>query len=152
MERTTDDIHVRAVDAWLIRASRTGSAAALIESFAAALAGIWARAVRTLGSVTLDAVANRVLANAIERHRFLENIGPSTTGRFRCDELQLEERLAGVSYDELLVCTHTVLVDLLSLLGHLTAGILTPELHAELARMPQRQLPAPTLRVLAEAS
>ena len=136
-----DDSHENAVDAWLIRAAASGSAPCLIASFQAALTGIWTRAVRTLGSVTLDAVANRVLANAVQRYPFLEAIGPLPTGRIRCDELQLEERLVSMSFGELALGLRTVLVEILSLLGNITAEILTDELHAELAEAPYQEMP-----------
>jgi hypothetical protein len=129
---TTANTHASAVDAWLIRASRTGSSRALIASFQGALSRIWARAVRTLGSVTLDAIAKRVLGNAIDRNPVFAAIEPR--GRVSCDELQLEERLENVPFAELVLGIRASLIELLTVLGSMTAGVLTRELHAELAR------------------
>ena len=144
METTIEDMHASAVDAWLIRACAGGSSAALLAGFHEALAGIWARAARTLGQVTLDAVARQVLANAIGRHRCFQPLEPAAGGPFRCDELQLEKRLATASYDELVHGMRAVLLEVLGLLGTMTAEVLTPELHEELACAHRRQLAAGT--------
>ena len=143
MERTVDDMHASAVDAWLIRASAGGSKQALLASFHDALAGIWARAARTLGQVTLDAVARQVLANAISRHHCFAPLQPAAgSGPFRCDELQLEQRLATASYGELVTGMRAVLLEVLGILGSMTADVLTPELHEELACAHHQQLEA----------
>jgi len=137
-----DDVHVKAVDGWLVRATVSSSTRGVIRAFEAALSGIWSRAVRTLGRVTLDAVAHRVLANAVDRFPFLDALQPLPIGLIRCDDLHLEARLVGVPHAELVRSMRSVLIELLSLLSSLTADILTPELHAELARMPARELEA----------
>ena len=134
------DVHGTAVVAWLARAMVSRSSHGLLRAFEAAIQTVWARAARTLGTVTLAAVADRVLSNAMERYSWLSALEPLPEGRFRCDELRLEQRLAGVPYADLVVGVRSILIELISLLGSLTANILTPDLHAELARMPAREL------------
>jgi len=137
-----DEVHVKAVDAWLVRATVSSSTRGMLRTFEAALSGIWLRAVRTLGRVTLDAVAHRVLANAVDRFPFLGALQPLPSGQIHCNDLHLETRLVAVPYGDLVRSMRSVLIELLSLLSSLTADILTPELHAELARMPARELEA----------
>ena len=134
------DVHGNAVDAWLTRAMVSKNSRGLLRAFEAAISSIWARAARTLGTVTLAAVADRVLSNAMERYAWLSALEPLPEGRFRCDELRLEARLAGVPYSDLVVGVRSILIELVGLLGSLTANIITPDLHAELARMPAREL------------
>ena len=107
------DVHVNAVDAWLERAGASKSPRALLRAFDIALSGIRTQATQTLGTVTFEAIV---------------------------DYLQIQNRLAGATYDELAHGARSILTEMLSLLSALTAGILTPQIHAELARMTGRDV------------
>jgi hypothetical protein len=133
------DVHVEVVDAWIARAAAARSTRALLRTFETTLSAVWSTALGILGDVTMNAVADRVLANAVDRFPCFAALHPSVVGRLRCYELRLQTRLGGVAFSELVVGIRGTMIELLSLLGSLTADILTPELHAQLARLPARE-------------
>jgi hypothetical protein len=99
---------------------------------------VWSRALGTLGAVTMNAVADRVLANAVEQFPCFGALHPSVAGPLRCYELRLQSRLGKVSFGELVLGIRSTMIELLAVLASLTADILTPELHAELAHRPDQ--------------
>jgi len=125
--------HAASVDAWLKVAAKDLPHAALLRLFEAALGALWARTVTTLGEVTLTAIADRVLHNAAQKLPLLSSLKvESTVGiQFR----DLRESGSSVPDTELLGGIRFALVEFLTVLGNLTAEILTPELHADLARV-----------------
>lgn len=123
--------HEACVDAWLERSAQDHSPDVLLRLFEAALGKLWARTTTTLGEVTLTAIAERVLYNASETFPLFSCLKVEAIGRVSFDELQ--QRAGSVSGSELMAGIRFVLVELLTVLGHLTAEILTPELHAELS-------------------
>ena len=92
---------------------------------------LWARTTTTLGDVTLTAIAERVLYNAAQAFPLFASlkVEPSVGVPFR----ELRERLGSVPDAELIAGSRFVLVQFLTVLGNLTAEILTPELHAALS-------------------
>jgi hypothetical protein len=97
------------------------------------LSVVWSAARGPLRDATLAAIFRRVFADARRRFRVLE-------------ELRLEPteacflRLRGqpevtASAEDVRAATRFLLVELLSVLGHLTAELLTPSIHAELTRV-----------------
>lgn len=129
-ERT---VHESVVDEWLARANGS-STDRLLDLLEASLRLIWSRARRTLGDRTLGAVVGRVLYTSSEAYPFLGTLRVSTGG-IRFDDLRAE--IDGIAPTDLFRAVRFVVTELLDVLGHLTAGILTPALHAELltARM-----------------
>ena len=125
-----DSSHAESVAAWLDRAARRGSPAHLARRFEAALGAIWSRTETILGEVTLTAVADRVLHNSIERFPQLAVLKIEPPQGFVCAGLCAEA--AGLPARELEEGVRFVLVELLTVLGNLTAEILTPQLHAVL--------------------
>jgi hypothetical protein len=126
------DQHRASVDAWLERADAGMPPKELLQIFAEGFDTVWRRAHRTLGEVTLVAITDRVLHNAAEQFPTLSVLRVESTG------LQYEELASlGVSLDseQLLAAVRLVLLDFLTVLGALTAEILTPALHAELAKL-----------------
>lgn len=128
-----DDSHAACVDAWLSRAAHHASADLLASHFEVALNALWTRTKTTLGEVTLTAIAERVLYIASERFPFLGALKVDPTTGFICGDLR--ERSAPLPTAQLIAGMRFVLVELLTVLGNLTAEILTPELHAELSRL-----------------
>jgi hypothetical protein len=124
-ERT---VHENVVDQWLMRANGS-STERLLDLLEASLRLIWSRARRTLGDRTLGAVVGRVLYTSTEAYPFLGSLR-IVTGGIRFDDLRAE--INSVAPPELLRAVRFVVTELLDVLGHLTAGILTPALHAEL--------------------
>jgi hypothetical protein len=127
----TESSHQAAVDAWLERSIDHDSSVEVVRLFHTAFEAVWRRAVTTLGSVTLTAIAERVLVNATERYAFLAAVNPRPNGDARWRE-HLHERLTVVPRADLIAGLRFGLVELLTVIGALTAEILSPELHAAL--------------------
>jgi hypothetical protein len=123
-----DTQHAACVDAWL-RGAETPGATAFAAHFELALRALWGRAVRTLGEVTLGAIVDRVLYSACEKYPLLSAVKVDGAG------IQLaasQEERAALPSTELVEAARFVLVEFLTVLGNLTAEILTPGLHAAL--------------------
>jgi hypothetical protein len=132
MDRMRDESsHSRAIDAWLERSTDRRSSVEIAAVFRVAFERLWNRAVTTLGSVTLTAIADRVLYTATARYPFLSAINPRPNGDARWKQ-QLHDRLVRVPSSELLEGLRFAMIELLTIIGRLTAEILTPELHAAL--------------------
>jgi len=120
--------HADLVDTWLARSANVLSASALRRLLEIALSALWARTKTTLGEVTLTAIGERVLYTAVERFPFLAS--------FRIEAGRgIETRGDGPSLPreaEVREGARFLLSEFLSVLGNLTAEILTAELHAEL--------------------
>ena len=125
-----DRDHGGCVDAWMERSAKGLPTDRLIEAFERAFAALWGRAHRTLGDVTLTAIVDRALYTATESHPVLSPLEVDVSG-LRFDGLRAG---AGtVDRDQLARGIRFVLVEFLTVLGNLTAEILTPSLHAALA-------------------
>ena len=125
--------HADRVDAWLRRSGKGRSPEALLQLFEAGFGALWARATTTLGEVTLTAIAERVIYNASEKFPLLSSLEVEPTGGIRCGALRVQ--IGSVADPRLKEAIRFVLVEFLTVLGNLTAEILTPELHSELARI-----------------
>lgn len=123
--------HEACVDAWLEQSAQDHSPDVLLRLFEAALGRLWARTTTTLGEVTLTAIAERVLYNVSETYPLFSSLKVEAIGRVSFDDFR--QRAGSVSGSELMAGIRFVLVELLTVVGHLTAEILTPELHAELS-------------------
>jgi len=124
-----DGQHAACVEAWLERAAGGLSTPALRRLLETALGALWARTEKTLGEVTLAAIAGRVLYTGTERFSFLASFKVGST---RGIAWVGGEGLAPPLESQMREGVRFLLVEFLSVLGHLTAEILTPELHAEL--------------------
>jgi hypothetical protein len=127
------DRHEAPVDAWFKRGGGHASSKALLQRFEAAFAALWARTSTTLGEVTLTAIAERVLCSASEKYPLLAPLAVEPSGGINAAELRA--RIKSVRASELKEAVRFVLVEYLTVLGNLTAEILTPELHEELAHV-----------------
>jgi len=143
----TDDHGHRAV-AGRWSASAAGlPPAETVQAFEAAFAALWRRANRTLSDVTLMAILDRVLHDAVERFPLLAPLRVEQSGLHCAD---LGATADGLDTAYLMDALQYVLAEYLTVLGGLVAEILTPALHAELARIaaeqanrrPQDRLPA----------
>jgi hypothetical protein len=122
--KPTEPSHTEVVDAWIKRSAERCSSSELV-------------AVTTLGSVTLAAITDRVLGMATGRYPFLSVINPRPNGDGRARQ-QGQERLALVPRAELLDGLRFALIELLAVIGRLTAQILSHELHAALMTVADR--------------
>ncbi len=126
------DPHRARVTVWIGGAARDATPTQLLALFERAIGAIWGRARVTLGDVTLTAIVDRVLYTTAARFPVLGVLAVEGTGvrfdelRARIDDLDTGELVQGIQF---------AMVELLTVLGHLTADILTPALHSELSRV-----------------
>jgi hypothetical protein len=133
--------HRRCVDAWIERVADHMGGAPMIDAFESATASLWQRAHLTLGEVTLAAIVKRVLCSAEDRFPFLSALKLDET-KINCEPLRVTA--ASLRRDQLVDGIRFVLVELLTVIGNLTADILTPALHGELCNASlERAQPAP---------
>jgi hypothetical protein len=116
------------VDAWIQRAIGDEPAIDAVAVFRIAFEHVWSCAATTLGSATLIAIAERVLHTAANRHRFLLAINPRPNPDQRWRQ-QLYDRLSAVPRAQLIEGLRFAMIELISVIGRLTAEILTDELH-----------------------
>ena len=124
--------HRARVDAWMERAAKEAPPERLFDAFERAFGAMWRRARVTLGDVTLTAILDRVLYTAAERFPLLSPLEADATG-LRSDKFR--QRAGSVHPDQLREGIRFILVEFLTVLGNLTAEVLTPALHSELARI-----------------
>ena len=127
---TEEHDHVACVDQWRQRLGDELDAAALIRAFERAYRAVWQRARLTLGDVTLIAIGDRVLHDAAEQHPILEGVRLDEAGISTAD---LQRRAPALEIAELERAVRAVLVELLAVLGRLTAGVLSLPLYAALS-------------------
>ena len=122
-----DNSHIACVRAWM-QAAAGGDLARdeKVVLFGRALSAIWARALRTLGEVTLGAIVDRVLHDVADDFPLVGALDVESTG-FKVEKLQ------DMPLDGLDAAIERTLVELLTVIGNLTADILTPGLHAALS-------------------
>ena len=121
--------HLRTVNAWLERLAGC-SAEELMRACETAFAALWQRTHLTLGEVTLVAIVERVLHTAKEKYPLLASLEATTSG-LRRESLDTQP---GVDRGEVAEAIRYVLTEFLTVLGNLTAEILTPALYAELSK------------------
>jgi hypothetical protein len=125
----TRALDARCVDAWLTsRDARNTDNAALSALLLAGLRAIWQRARPSLGDVTLTAIVQRAIHTCERRHAELAQIGLRVA-----DAETIELTNPPPPRVDLAPAVTCVLVEVLHVLGELTAGALTPALHAALA-------------------
>lgn len=135
----TENGHSECVNAWMDPVAKELPPDMLIDFFERGFAAMWQRAHRTLGDVTLTAIGDRVLRGAAEQFPAFSVLTVDGSG-LQCKELR--ERAAGSNHDQLAAGIRFVLVEFLTILGNLTANVLTPALHAELSKIvPQKSDP-----------
>lgn len=132
VRRMADDQHDDCVNRWFEHTADRSSVGPFLQAFERAFAALWQRANLTLGSVTLTAIVDRVIYNAAERFPMLSSLTVDETG-LRCQKLR--EQAGGCQQADLERSIRFVLVEFLTILGNLTANVLSPALHAELARV-----------------
>jgi hypothetical protein len=127
-----DNDHSASVDAWMHEAAQGLSSSQWLRLFERAFRALWQRAHRTLGDVTLMAIVDRVLYDAAERFPPLVHL------RVDVDGLNSDDLRANLDYfdgEQLREALRFVLVDYLTVLGNLTADVLSPALHAALSKV-----------------
>lgn len=128
------DRHAPCVDQWLARLPDDADAATVVTCAARALVALWTRANGTLGDVTMTVILRRVLHTSVARFPSLAPLS------LQADRKLLHDVDATPVMDadanELRAAARFMVHELLSVTGTLTGDVLTPTLHAELARAP----------------
>jgi hypothetical protein len=130
--------HAAVVTAWLESCAPGLPSKRLAALFEQALQALWGRAHVTLGDVTLSAIVDRVLHVAADEHPVFSGVKIDASGirldefRDQAESLPVEQLAAGIRF---------VLIEFLSVLGSLTAEILTSPLHAQLLRVVPEEPP-----------
>lgn len=127
-----DNPHDRFVRDWLATTSAGAAPDEIERVLERALDAVWTRAHVTLGDVTLTAIADRVLHEAIDAHPWLGAAVVEASG-FRLDGAR--EPRHGATEEQRAGSLQSLLVDFLTVLGNLTADILTPALHGAIAAL-----------------
>jgi hypothetical protein len=135
--------HIERVERWIRQAGDGLSSEQLLELFEQAMSALWERTHLTLGTITLTAILDRVLYTAAERFPPFESI---KTGEAGIDCTRLRDRINEMSDSQLAEAIRFVVVEFLSVLGNLTAEILTPALHSELEKVRLVNNPARGIR------
>ena len=126
-----DDDHGACVQAWLARAKDLPPEQ-LLRAFERGFGVMWGRAHQTLGNVTLTAIVDRVLYVAAEKYPILAALELTESG-IHCQDLH--QRAGTLDRGELVEGVRFVMVEFLTVLGNLTAEILSPALHAALSKV-----------------
>lgn len=124
---STSQQHEDCVDRWLAQVEQQRSLPSL-QLLQLAMDSLWRRASPTLGSFTLAAIVERVRLVTVEVYPALEVVAVSANG------VTVEAR-SGTPGDVGREGVRRFLVEFLTIIGNVTADILTPALHATLARM-----------------
>jgi hypothetical protein len=135
-----DDTHRACVNAWIARTAKGLPPERLLDVFERGFAALWRRAHRTLGGITLMAIVDRVLYVAAEQHPALSALKVDATG---IQVRELRARAADLDRVQIEEAVRFVMVEFLTLVGNLTAEILTPALHAELSKLSGEEGPGP---------
>jgi hypothetical protein len=130
-----DHAHVACVGQWGARIGTGLASKDLLLAFEDAFGALWRRALRTLGEITLVAIAGRTLYSTSEEFPLFASLRLDGSG-LRCEEL--EKRIESVDRDELAKGIERALVEFLTVIGNLTAEVLTPALHLELSNVAAR--------------
>ena len=128
--------HQERVEAWLAHAGGGASSPALVALLQGALDALWRRAQQTLGDVTVRAIVSRALVTASSRHPLQRALMVDAEG-VSCAALAhvvgaarpAPAAIGPADPAAVRAAVHDVLVEVLTVLGDLTANILTGALH-----------------------
>jgi hypothetical protein len=126
-----DSVHIKYVSEWMKRAA-TVSEDQLAELFEKAMSALWHRTYSALGDITVAAIVDRVLYTAAEQYSILGSLKLDAKG---VNFAEFREQAGSLNNGELRKAIQFVLVELLTVVGNLTAEILTPALHSELSNV-----------------
>jgi hypothetical protein len=126
-----ESVHLKYVREWMEHAPRV-SPDQMAELFEKAMFALWHRTHSALGDITVAAIVDRVLYNATEEYPILCSLKLGATG---VDFAEFRAQAGSLHDGDLREAIQSVLVELLTVVGNLTAEILTPALHSELSRV-----------------
>jgi hypothetical protein len=123
--------HAADVDSWIERLPPNAAPEQMVSAFEQGFAALWRRAQRTLGEVTVSAIVDRVLHDVSAQIPLLAALKVENDIGVQFGELR--RRLRPEDVEQLRKGMRSTLVQLLTVMGNLTADILTPALHVELS-------------------
>jgi hypothetical protein len=126
-----DSVHIKYVSEWMKRAA-TVSQDELAGLFEKAMSALWHRTYSALGDITVAAILDRVLYNAAEKYSVLSSLKLGPGG---VDFAEFRHQAGTINDRELKEAIQFVLAEFLTVVGNLTAEILTPALHSELSKV-----------------
>jgi hypothetical protein len=126
------ETHKKQVELWEDKNTKGLSAKKIVQLFGAAIHAIEQRSLFTLSSITVTVVADRVLYESTDKFPILAGVKIEPKGMSLAGLLDQSEK---VNPEELRNALHHLLVELLTVLGNITADILTAPLHAELMQV-----------------
>lgn len=150
--------HQERVEAWLAHAGAGASSPTLVALLQSALDVLWRRAQQTLGDVTVRAIVSRALLTASSRHPLLRTLMVDAEGvscATLADAVGAARQGASVGPTDpvaVRAAVRDVLVELLTVLGDLTANILTAALHDALMSVSGPEPAAGATRAAGSAS
>jgi hypothetical protein len=109
----------------------------LAGPFEQAMTALWHRTHVVLGDITVAAIVDRVLYNATEKYSVLGSVKLDASG---INFEEFRQKAGSIPDRELKPAIEFVLVELLTVVGNLTAEILTPALHSELSSVNAKDL------------
>lgn len=113
------------IDAWLEQATRDLPSKKIVAVFSHVLKSLSRKASRSLNQLTLMAIVNRVLYQCKDKFPLLQELKVDSNGiNFDQNQYQLEQ----ADPDELKESFRYLFIELLSVLGDLTADVITSEL------------------------
>jgi hypothetical protein len=123
--------HEEAVDS-LLPLLRGMSKDQQLNLYEQVLDAIWKRTHKSLGEITLLAIVDRVLLNNIDRFPHLSVVKLESSGLVFTE---LRRKLDPLESELLCTSLRQLVLELLTVLGNLTAEILTPGLHAQITKI-----------------
>lgn len=137
MNLDQNEEHATQVDAWLERTADGLPSDRLIRLFEEAIRALQRRTLVTLSEVTLTAIFDRVLYQSQKHYPLLSGLKIETDG-ISLDGLRSEvNRLKPAQLTE---AFRFFLIELLTIFGNLSAGILTELLYRELSKVTAEQV------------
>ena len=132
--------NVAPVEAWVDRVTKTLAPEQLVVAFEQGFAALWRRAESTLGEVTVSAIAERVLHDVAEQFPVLAALKVEAGAGVQFGELRGKVRPEDAAH--LRDGIRATLIQFLTVMGNLTADILTPALHGALNQVSVEDLSA----------
>jgi hypothetical protein len=123
--------HTAYVDTWFDGLPENLSPRHLVSAFEQTFTALWRRAQRTLGDVTVSAIVDRVLHEASARYPLFGAL--KVEGGIGLQFGELRQRVRPEDAEQLREGMRAMLIQFLTVMGNLTADILTPALHVELS-------------------
>ena len=137
-DRPAKERHSSEIDAWIKQNSSGLSCEQLLAFFGKAIESTQKRTATILSEVTLTAIMDRVLSTSQKRFPLLSGVQIRSSG---ISVASLMPQAKDLKPEEIEAAFRFLLIELLTLLGHLTAEVLTETLYQELFKVTADRTP-----------